>query len=1410
MSVTRDATSGWYVPASSAEWTELLNGTGLSNPHSAWGLQDASGSFLDSISTDDMSALGGPPSYQQLLSGWSRKAMECPVDSGVYYAATAATYASSVLLLGYVAVTNTPAAVRTIAYAAGYKLNWTTGAKYDFARSGDATDAVGTATPGTTMHPVLIKVDRTNNIAKCYTDQETLTPVASFLAATNGVSFGGVVSSAPVAYYLFGALWTGSSAEISDGQAATLLDVLQNGPQIEAAPEAPTAQTTLSALSGSMSYKLVAAIEGCKYLLCESHPDSVLDAWSGTDWSTALPGLFVDMQNKQQIDPWSPFGSGGTCKLRVLDTDNSDTFGIFVNKRITGAETELVEEAGRDDATLTVAATTGFTSSGEIHIGTECVGYASITGDEFTSCTRGKYSPFGTAASGSGGSHFGNVHRIGDDVNHVQTRPVVSQLPRHWLGKRVGVWMHTWDDATETMNSRANAQLVYAGRIVGISDDPNDFCTVIDLEHVLNEVRDAVVGKDMWAGDLAEGMDLRETRYFAFADYKNGTKATANALRVVAAGTASGANQMDAGRYTASLLCEKINTWLAAEHKAGRLWGYYTWDSPVSTNDGIRTTCYNMISDASHYDTRWTFVLPAEVSTFLGLDTDVPGVAGQTATIEQDGISSVPTTYPSRFAPYKTMVYKPGNSVGMDTDLSGNVTTYMIENDRGTFTDQFSSMPEAFRGIAQDSTLEWGVFILDESITVVGSFDNSTGVLTKVFVAPLQFTADNSSNATAFFGRRCDDTSKGPVSIRQVFLMEGRLDELLYTLFFSTGTAGYNHSTYDTLRYGLALGLPGELLGDNFTDSVRVVPGSDAPLMVVIEEPTKLIDLLSADFVLRRCYTCWFDEHIILRQWLTPTRDLASFTFTEDNKAAPPSQQQNHRVASTERSDFARPIVKIDYCRDFSVGRNDQYLRSFQLEDQTAVDDAGGNLKPYTIKARNTYAVSTNSGLALEATIKQFLAFHPCVSRPQRSITRSMASTAFETINVGSVVTVTDAFARDPVTGERGITSRPATVVAHSWSLGGPTPQGGRPRDIAGSVELMFLDAHRGELYNPACDVDETQNSAGFSAGYNNATKTLTCHQNRYSQTGDRDTFAFNTGDKVLILERDPATPSSVNSWERTIASVSSNDIVLTSTLSSPAWDAAKLYRIVPQKWSQVQTTQQEASFQADVTDLLVEDDEPPFHYSNTEDGLGFVTNDDASIETAPEYIPELSYGDGRPLDVGHDRALAKNFNAYIDYKSGHNTPLIWNTAAVSGLVGTTPSGDGWITMYAGLRFFGREMCTATVTRTLTVAPLWRSRTGGSAWLRVTLSRVIPQAPPGVDVSLYSVSAFQNPAYANAFSQSTEWTTSSTTWQVGADATLSLGVSDVFYGYMWLIVEGAGDAESYGLVKCIEGPRTGS
>ncbi len=1570
MSVTQDATSGWYIPQTAAEWTALLAGSGIANPSHLYLMPVPSGNVSDSIGAATLTITGGSILYQQATAGWSTKAIVAPdaqsaimqdsVGAGggtislmafayVSFPASAAATERSVITLGSTFGSQVSANMVVSSNPTKLMLDDHGGA------SSGGTSTNGASSVASSVHPVLVQANNTALTGVIQTDLETITHAMNAADACGGnLILGGNNSSTWFAGgngFLYVASWAGANAEIDAAHRATLLSLLQNGPgvatsavtvtpagptvapggttqlkavatmsdgsqadvtatatwssartsvatvssagiatgvavgssvitatsssisgtatvnvvapvtspnhsiiatpsptlsttgasvavmaaslmgrtavaapagQISSAPlgqatPAPTpgapavtdvtaaTGTTLAAMSsGSIAYKYVVAIEGYPYLLTNADITKAVLAWSGTDWTQALGGLFVELDNEQKIDPWEPFNGGGTCVLRV-QADLNDTFGVDTHRKSAGIEGQLISPCDRTGTDVNLGSRKvgwGPTishmpvigvdngaafSPGDIHVGTECMNLAS-PGAICWIAQRGKYSPYGTATSGSGGTHFAEHHRVMADANGVLLNPIVSSQPRTWTGRRVGVWMHLID-GSGNLNSKANAQLVYSGRIVSVADDPNTGFTVVELKHVLDEIKDGLIGRDMYSATIMEGIYLHAGRSFSFQDNNNTAAKSATDLAVVASG-ASGANQINAGYYSLEEICSFLNAWLTSEKTATRIFGSYAWASPVSSGSGDRTQCTWLITAGAGINAvSWILTGPAEALAMLGLKSGVdPGSASAAATLAASatGPPSTSNVYSGDDVPWRMCLFRQVGAQGYNWQMT-------VENDRGSIFDQYAMFPSVNKPTSSGG-LPWAIFLLDEKYLMYASVNIQGTTTTLSNCAPLAYELPGAQQGLGILlaGRRSDSKDKGPVTIRQVFILETTFATLIKTLFYNSGTYGFNHGTYDNLGYGLGLGLPGELLGTTFESSIDNLPNAAAPIACVIDEPTKLSDLIGADLLIRRAFPVWKNGGLRLTQWHAPNGDIATIALGEANKAEPSGSMAPHRSATLLSDEWVKNVVKIDYNRDITLGRDGTYTASITLEDHASVDDTGGDAVTMTIKARNTFNQFANTGAGIEALAPGFLALLPLFSRPSRRSTRSIDQRFFENIAPGDIALVSDTFMRDPATGTRGVSARAAVVTRHRWNPGGPVPGDptAKPSAPQGEVDLFFLDLHRQGVYAPCAQIDSTQTNGG----YVDVTLTLATYAHQHSEATEAvDASRFIPGDAIRIEQVDPDDPTVALSWQRYVTNVAG--IAVSINASLPGWDSSKIYRITYDRFSACVGLQQAAVFQASDTTGRVGATTLPFQWTSTPEPTITTPNTLA----AAEYVPTISWGDEMPFDVGNERAIIRMLNALTDYKTAHQSPALGRAITCSGA--TINASTGFCLTHMSPIYLGQDSLSNSVIRSLTVAPFFRSTDGTSVSVRATLSRAMPTRAAGT--------AQVGPAYPVVFNDvagQQTWTTTSTTFITGTPAPIVMNVK-ASSGFAWLCLEGSLAAATYGFAQCIEGPR---
>lgn len=1136
--------------------------------------------------------------------------------------------------------------------------------------------------------------------------------------------------------------------------------------------------TAVQLATNAISHRYVVAIEGYKRLLTNASSAQAEAAWVSTDraglGTTHVTGLHVDLHNEQALDPWNPFTGGGTCRLLVT-RDDAALFRTELNKRSDlSTETELTTTLDRDDTTVAVKATANFAAAGDIHIGTECIGYASKGGGglTFETCVRGKYPAFEAVDSGSGRG-WANHHSASLNPMGIARVTKVSAAPRVWIGRWVGVWLHTCS-AAGVLNGRQDAQLVFAGRIRGVKEMivNGALCSVLDLEHVNDIVSRALIGRDMWTAKIPEGIYLDDWMSFSMFDTPNWGTTTigiATSLTVKVGGGATPPYEVNPGFYTVDQLYGILNAWLAQALDDGDIFGVYSvlpGPSPV----GFRTKIHWKITGSGPV-VKFGLGMPGIVAKLLGFrDTNISDVTG--ISIEKEGDNNTDYILDGDFPPLRFVFFQPANETFQ----------IRVEEERGTFSDQSTSLPAV---LAPTVVGDWGVFLVDSKFFVVGRKSGAT--LDQCYLADFKYGTKKLADPTLATQAY---TTDGAISlhIKQIYAFEFVYQDWWRFFLFSTGTDGYNDPVYDKLPYGVGIAIPGELIYES-NDTFSQLPDANGKMVTLITEPIKLADLVAGETVLRHVFTRWKNGQFELRAWVAPSAANAIATLDENTKASPVENVDDQITTMNEDAQWAKPIVKIDFNRDITASDDDDFRDTITFIDPVAYEDAGGDGEPRTLQARNTYSEFAGTGASIEELAPGFAALMPLFSRPFRAITRTIDLARFESLSIGDTVLVSDEHACSPETGLPGLAAVPAVVIRISYSPGGRMPNAEQPNPMFGEVDLLVGDSDRTAAYAPAAQVDDTAANGGLDAG---SSTIFTCYAHACSEASEAaDASYFAAASKIRIVEIDPASAAAPVAWSRTVLSQTGNTITLTAAIAAPAWDATKKYRIIPADFTTSIAAQQVKCYQADDADALIQNSRVPFVYGITiPDALVDVTANATTDQV--ELPPDESYGDGKPLDIGHEMALLRLANNLIDYKTAQSSPTLGEVQSGSGATGSFK-----LTSIRPL-FLGSEILSNSCTRYLTVAPWIRSSDGTLATVRVSITNKLP-----FDDTLDDITLAPNTV-------SVDFTSSISTWATAASQTIDLRTVKGFDGTTFLVIQCSLKAETRGLALCQKGPRSPS
>jgi len=241
-SVPSDGPDSWKVPTTSAHFTKL----GVAQPKYVHGYQEASGNIL-SLTGNALALVPGfsttPPTYQQTVSGWTRKAVKLiDSDSGNGFKSANGTgpdqSTTSWASLVYCRINSVAATQRNICGNHGVAGGDTEAAIVTVAQSDGklrARCSTGTVVgayneTGGQDVAILMVYDRTASSYVVYTDKEQITGTF-FSTLTNGgwgvgsdVDFIAGPTFAADMYVFYSCIWEGADAELTKAEVQTLFD----------------------------------------------------------------------------------------------------------------------------------------------------------------------------------------------------------------------------------------------------------------------------------------------------------------------------------------------------------------------------------------------------------------------------------------------------------------------------------------------------------------------------------------------------------------------------------------------------------------------------------------------------------------------------------------------------------------------------------------------------------------------------------------------------------------------------------------------------------------------------------------------------------------------------------------------------------------------------------------------------------------------------------------------------------------------------------------------------------------------------------------------------------------------------------------------------------------------------------
>lgn len=1081
--------------------------------------------------------------------------------------------------------------------------------------------------------------------------------------------------------------------------------------------------TTLSHLQNQdgMQVAFVLLIEGMPYAITTSADTAgCVTALAATSWSTVYSGLTVRGTRAQSIEPWQREFKASELIFTVQPVDgSSDVFGVDVHKTGGGSQTELRASIDCDDTTIPVMDHTNLSSP--VWIGTERITYTGTSGTAaagtaaLTGATRGTFSPFDDAGAGSAGNagRFGRNHAIPTYDYDVKYRTRVTTSPRVWIGRRVEC--RAFRIVGTTWDVYAQSHRVFAGTIKDIQDlSEGGGQTQVICEDIFSVVNETTLLHDQFRGRVKEGSLLRTGMEFQ-AEEKLVTTASppvnhandANDLNVAASD--SFPNQIAEGYYTASDLIARLNDWLADERNSDGTIDHFWSFALVGSAEDPRVRWRVEANSTAYVSQVYKFRAPRDVLAFLGFDfepvDDEVFPMGELK-LHTSGTSQTISLSGAR-PPLRTLAFQ-----GYDNTQVG--LTLELESSAGTWFDNTDWLPPPL-----DAGLDgtgWGLLQIGNSV-VVGKYVSDTE-FESVFWSPSLKTELGDAGIPDTPGVSLADG--GYLEARQIVILDGSLTDIIARIFASTGTAGYNHTTYDAFPAQLGCAIPWDLLGDDFTASLSVLE-QDSPtnaIRIVLEKPTTLAACVLPEMLLRGAFLVWKSGGLRFTQWATPVGAIAIHTLTEANKgSAVPDDPQ---LAPTQiTAAHLRNVVKVEYNRKAIT--DGAYRDTYEFKFTGSISDYGVS-KPFTVEARNSYAGNTATGDTVQELAASLIGkYVPMWGVPIQMMQRTINTTLLEDVAPGDIAIVTDEFMRDPSTGLRGVTDKPALIVSHEchwWTDG----------ELYGRVTLAFLAIDNVPVYSPAAIVDATTYAADTpSAGKSR----ITAGDHNFSYpTEDEDWTHFSNTHEVTVYEYDDPG-GSPQSWNVTMdATPAAGVFTFDANLTGIDTTGATKYVVVSRKYADTASTQKSKAFMASSLDLRIQDARDAYEY-------GHAVDTNVTINVASTALPSLidtsgiAYADGAPVTpIIHDH-LGRLHENFVDYKSAVSMPVMVTGTPIRGPA-TTSYRLHWCMPY----FAGIGYLAAGLERDFSVAPMLDSTTAAVVVnCRITLSMSPPRGSSLVGVT---------------------------------------------------------------------------
>ena len=721
-----------------------------------------------------------------------------------------------------------------------------------------------------------------------------------------------------------------------------------------------------------------------------------------------------------------------------------------------------------DAASIRCTSNSGFASSGTIYMGQETITYTSrgTANDRFSVCTKGKYPCVGT-------NNFGYTYAY--ETSSIANL-AISSVPYSWLGRRCSIKVVTWDESANDWHNISDAKILWVGRITDpIRFDPNTLSWQLGCEHILVDLETEIV-VNMPQTELKD-INLRGVtgRSFRLELWDDSGMRSTNDIEV------------PINTYTISELLDEINGLVSAG-----------WVNPTLAPDVSFSLSDNDIVEM-HWSTTYTngmlkIVIPGEACHPLSaLGFNFIWTNEFTNATGASDINSVK----ANGKPFES--YHP-----LSLLCNGG---YLEVKDPSKLW---------------DSQGDENASVTIKDVSYYHSFQSHSATYTVPYTAKLStrisldttYIDQLTNNLSGFAGARIDED---PCYVTQAYVVDdvaakGPFEMMLYPLL-STGTNGYNDSTYDKLPLCLSVGMDTDLVDKaSFKMVDHLLNGSELAVRshYVIDSPITYKELLQRECMLFSCFLAW-DMSTSKLTLKRANGDVQNWIETIDSSVRIVSDSWEIPAIEYSRDTVVNVWeCKIDYDRN-----NDKYGPPIVITDENSKS---------ALKITSKVTIE-HPGISKDATedmIQEIIRKNFDRNRyPWGTVTVALPHSKILNISIGDKVKFVSTKYPDPFgTGAMSMTCM-ADVVNISWNL----------KQWIGKVTLVLNDRYDA-LTKVPWGASALVDKSATNSGWNETDDYLTLVAHQFGIAADDDdgaafVYSATDNDYVLIVESAPSNLSS-------------------------------------------------------------------------------------------------------------------------------------------------------------------------------------------------------------------------------------------------------------------------------------------